>query len=281
MSRVHLSIGGQEIEVPPGTSILDAAKEADIYIPTLCYHPDLPGAKGGEAASTVHQGEKKIENAMPGEAGKGCSRSQCSTDVPENERCCTRFGHCELQNVVNYIGISPSTPKWIPTDLPILENDPLFIRDYNLCIGCTRCVRACRELRSIGAIGFVYDEKGQVQIGTLGSTLEESGCKFCTACVEVCPTGALMDKSVRPGKRPLSLSWKRGEMDLRRYPWGMTMSKASRRQGDVSSVTCGYTWVAILLPLRGGWHLTRKMSIRSRRQRESFSSMMRNIMSWP
>jgi NADPH-dependent glutamate synthase beta subunit-like oxidoreductase len=131
---------------------------------------------------------------------EGCSRSQCSTNVPENERCCTQFGHCELQDVVNYVGISPDTPKWVPTDLPILEDSPLYVRDYNLCIGCMRCVRVCRDLRGIEAIGFVYDENGIVQVGSLAPTLEESGCKFCTACVEVCPTGALMDKSVRPGK---------------------------------------------------------------------------------
>ena len=263
MSQIDLTIDGQDIQVPSGTTILEAAKAADIYIPTLCYHPDLPGAKGAQAAGAIYQGKKRTENAMPDEQGKGCgicvvevegeadlvgscgtevregmvvstendrigakrqenlipiltrhrhacltcaqqegcSRSQCSSNVPENERCCTLFGHCELQNVANYTGISPSTPKWVPTDLPILEGDPLFGRDYNLCIGCTRCVRACGDLRGIEAIGFVYDQDGRVQIGSLAPTLEESGCKFCTACVEVCPTGALMDKSVRPGKR--------------------------------------------------------------------------------
>ncbi len=132
---------------------------------------------------------------------EGCSRTQCSASVPENERCCPLFGHCELQDVARYIGISPTTPKWIPTDLPILKNQPLFVRDCNLCIGCTRCVRACRDLRGIEAIGFVYDEQGEVQVGSLETTLEESACRFCTACVEVCPTAALMDKSVRPGKK--------------------------------------------------------------------------------
>lgn len=263
MKEVTLTINGQEIVVPDGTTILEAAKGVDIYIPTLCYHPDLRVAKGIEAAKVVYQGDRKVENAMPEEAGKGCglcvvevegeadligscgtevtdgmvvvtendritarrqenllpilarhchacltcaqqegcSRSQCSSNVPENERCCTQFGHCELQDVANYIGISPSTPKWIPTDLPVIDDHALFVRDYNLCIGCTRCIRACCDLRGIEAIGFVFDEKGQVQIGALGPSLEESGCKFCTACVEVCPTGALMDKSVRPGKK--------------------------------------------------------------------------------
>ncbi|MBN1104446.1 MAG: (2Fe-2S)-binding protein, partial [Deltaproteobacteria bacterium] len=132
---------------------------------------------------------------------EGCSLSQCSSNVPENERCCTRFGQCELQAVASYVGISPRTPKWVPTDLPVLDKDPLLVRDYNLCIGCTRCVRACRDLRGIEAIGFVYDESGQIQVGSLGPSLAESGCKFCAACVEVCPTGALTDKALRPGKK--------------------------------------------------------------------------------
>lgn len=136
---------------------------------------------------------------------EGCSRDSCSSNVPENERCCPLFGHCELQRVADYVGISDATPKWVPTDLPILDQDPLFVRDYNLCIGCTRCVRACRELRGIGAIGFVRDEKGQVQVGTLAPTLQDSGCRFCTACVEVCPTGALMDKNVRIGTKQQDL----------------------------------------------------------------------------
>ena len=263
MDTVRLTIDGLDIEVSADISILEAAKSAGIYIPTLCYHPDLPPAKGSQAAKSIYQGEKRIENALPEEPGKGCglcvveiegqedlvgscatqviegmvvvtenekikakrqenlipvlgrhrhacltcaqqegcSRTQCSTNVPENERCCALFGHCELQNVANYIGISDATPKWVPTDLPIFKEDPLYERDYNLCIGCTRCVRACRDLRGIEALGFVYDQSGEAQIGTLAATLEDSGCKFCTACVEACPTGALMDKALRPGKK--------------------------------------------------------------------------------
>ena len=161
---------------------------------------------------------------------EGCSRSQCSSNVPQNERCCTQFGHCELQNVVNYVGSSPTTPKWVPTNLPILDQHALFIRDYNLCIGCTRCVRACRDLRGVEAIGFVYDGNGQVQIGSLGPTLEASDCKFCTACVEVCPTGALMDKSVRPGKKEEDLvSCKNACPAHIDVPWYLRLIAAGKR----------------------------------------------------
>ena len=263
MNTVKLTINEQAIEAQAGTTLLEAARSAVIYIPSLCSHPDLPPAKATTPTEIVYQGERKFENHTPEDTNhscglclvsvegrteliescsteiengmvvvtesdairnarqqnlipiltrhrhacltcaqqEGCSLTQCSTNVPENERCCSLFGHCELQNVANYVGISDTTPKWIPTDLPIFKDDPLFERDYNLCIGCTRCIRACRELKGVDALGFVFDENGLVQIGTIKPILEESGCKFCTACVEVCPTGALMDKAVRAGKK--------------------------------------------------------------------------------
>jgi NADPH-dependent glutamate synthase beta subunit-like oxidoreductase len=263
METVNVTIDGQALQVPAGTTILEAARSAGIYIPSLCYHPNLPPAKNGQAIHAVFQGELILENAMPEEAGKGCGicvvevegqdelvgscatpvkdgmvvittndrikakrqenlvpimtrhrhacltcaqqegcpRTQCSTNVPENERCCEQFGHCELQNIANYVGILDSTPKWVPTDLRVLKDHALFQRDYNLCIGCTRCIRACCDLRGIEAIGFVYDQQCQVQVGSVAETLEGSGCKFCTACVEVCPTGALVDKAVETTTR--------------------------------------------------------------------------------
>lgn len=267
MDTVNLTIDGQQVRVPAGTTILEAAASIDIYIPRLCYHPDLPPAQSSEAVGVIFQGERKIPNARPGKPGQGCglcvvevegidqpldscttavaesmvvttasnrlkavrqeklmpimqrhrhacltcaqqegcSRTECSSNVPENERCCSQFGRCELQKTANHVGIPDSTPRWMATDLPVIKDHPLFTRDYNLCIGCTRCVRACRDLRGIEAIGFVYDEKGQVRIGTLAETLADSGCKFCTACVEVCPTGALVDKVVNAALREQDL----------------------------------------------------------------------------
>jgi formate dehydrogenase beta subunit len=258
---ISLTIDEKKIQVEEGTTILEAAQEAEIYVPTLCYHPDLKSSEGMKPVAVVYQGEKKITNSMPEgitegcgmclvevqgsidlvrscstEATdgmvvvtnndrihkerrknlvtiltrhphaclvcpqqEGCDRLQCSSDVPVEERCCPLFGHCELQNIANYIGIDPATPRWIPTDLPIIKDGPLFERNYNLCIGCLRCVRACNDLREVGALGFVFDEKGEIQVGSLSSSLQESDCRFCTACVEVCPTGALTDKNVRAG----------------------------------------------------------------------------------
>lgn len=267
MTTVRITIDEQPIEVPAGTTILEAARTADIYIPSLCYHPDLPPAKDLPAVDIVFQGYRKIENARPEKSGQGCGicvveikgssdlvgscatevsdgmvvttlneriktkrrdnllpimarhrhacltcaqqdgcpRTSCSLNVPEEERCCDQFGYCELQNIVNFVGMPDAAPRWVPTDYPVFKDGPLFERDYNQCIGCTRCVRACWDLRGIEALGFVFNENVQVQVGSLAESLEDSGCKFCTACVEVCPSGALVDKAVEPATREADL----------------------------------------------------------------------------
>ena len=125
---------------------------------------------------------------------EGCARFPCSTNIPELERCCPQFGRCEFQKVAEYVGLKPETPRYVFADLPHIKEDPLFDRNYNVCIGCNRCVRACREVRGVEALDFVFDDDERVIVGNMSPTLQESACRFCTACVEVCPTGALMDK---------------------------------------------------------------------------------------
>ncbi|MBI2360778.1 MAG: FAD-dependent oxidoreductase [Deltaproteobacteria bacterium] len=124
----------------------------------------------------------------------GCDRIACSFNVPVPERCCSKFSNCELRRLADYIGIKPDTPRYIPRGLPILRDDPLFTRDYNLCVGCTRCVRVCSDVRGVGALGFTVTD-GRLEVGSVAPFLPESECKFCLACVGVCPTGALMDKA--------------------------------------------------------------------------------------
>jgi len=129
---------------------------------------------------------------------EGCDRIACSFNIPVPERCCTKFANCELRRVADYVGIKSDTLRYVFRDLPIIQDDPLFTRNYNLCIGCTRCVRVCADIRGVEALGFTIAES-RVVVGTTASSLPESECKFCTACVQVCPTGALMDKPTDMG----------------------------------------------------------------------------------
>ncbi len=234
-------------------SVLTVARQAGVYIPTLCSHPDLPVGKGARGTDAVYQGAaSRIDAAssepfggcglcavqvdgavvhacdVPARDGlivhsnsaevraarqdglarilathphaclmcpnrEGCDRLQCSLNVAPDERCCTKFAYCEVRKVADYVGIKADTPRYVHRGLPRLRDEPLFTRDFNLCIGCTRCVRACLDLRGVGALGFVRTN-GHVAAGSLQPTLPDSACKYCTACVGVCPTGALMDK---------------------------------------------------------------------------------------
>ena len=264
MDAVALTIDHAKIEVPAGTSILDAARRANIYIPTLCSHPDLPPYRRAEGVARVYRGkdlqydwtpgppqkagcslcfieidgvgERKscITAAEPGMVVKtetpdvvtrrknnlarilathphvcltcaqreGCSRTSCSMNVPAPERCCEKFGNCEIRKVSDYIGIKTDTLRFFHRDLPVVTDEPLFVRDYNLCINCGRCARACNNLRGIGALNITYRDDEAV-VGHIGPTLAESGCKFCGACVEVCPTGTLMDKAKNTSRETL------------------------------------------------------------------------------
>ena len=132
---------------------------------------------------------------------EGCSRTQCSTNVPEDERCCPLLGHCELQKIAQYVGIRQDLTKYVFKDLPKHKDESLFERDDNICISCLRCVRACRELRGVDALGFVFN-KDKVYVGpTKSSMYDKSDCRFCGTCVEVCPTGALTDKDLPRGEK--------------------------------------------------------------------------------
>jgi len=93
--------------------------------------------------------------------------------------------------------------RYVPRHLYFEEDKPLFLRDYNLCVGCLRCVRVCRDVIGAKALGYVVDN--EVIVGTTHSSLGESGCRYCGACVEVCPTGALRDKDLKAGDRQASL----------------------------------------------------------------------------
>ena len=121
----------------------------------------------------------------------------CLRHVSVNDRCvtCPKNERCELKDTTRYVGVSLESPMdYKYRNLPIETSDPFYDRDYNLCIVCGRCVRACEELRGDNAITFT-ERAGQALVGTShGTSLLESGCEFCGACIDVCPVGALVER---------------------------------------------------------------------------------------
>jgi formate dehydrogenase beta subunit len=120
----------------------------------------------------------------------------CLRNVSITERCvtCPKNRHCELQKVVDFIGLETTPYPYIPKGLPVEMENPFIIRNNNICILCGRCIRVDQEILGFQAIAFNRRGANTYIGGAFGKPLIESGCTFCGSCVEVCPTGALMDR---------------------------------------------------------------------------------------
>ena len=233
--EITITINGVKTRTASGKMVLEAANEANIYVPYLCYHPGLKpfaacrmcvveveGGRGYPASCTlpvqdgmvirthtpgVEDVRRQIMELLTAEHPHGCltchrvdlcgPQDICLRHVSVNDRCvtCPKNERCELKDTTRYVGVRLESPlDYKYRSLPIETGDPFYDRDYNLCIVCGRCVRVCEEVRGDNAITFT-ERAGRALVGTsYGTSLLESGCEFCGACLDVCPVGALVER---------------------------------------------------------------------------------------
>lgn len=209
MELVTLTIDGIQVEVPAGTTVLEAAKKAGIRIPTLCYLKGIneigacrmcvvdTGARALQASCVLPVSPNmvvKTNTPQVREARKVILELLLSN---HEKKCltCTRSQSCELQALCKELGVDDTDMfAGSMNEYEVDDLSPSIVRDNNKCILCRRCVAVCNNVQKIGVIG-ARDRGFKSTIGPAWNMkLNETACINCGQCINVCPVGALREK---------------------------------------------------------------------------------------
>lgn len=222
LGNVSLTINGQKVVVAEGSTILEAARRANIHIPTLCHHPDLTTvgacrmcvvsvekARGLQTACTTPVVEGMVVDTEAEEARETRKfvLEMLLTDHPNDCMKCEVNGDCELQDLVYEYDVPwPEHSGERHTHQINPDPSPFIFIDRNKCILCSRCIRACNEIQNRDVWNFAYRGFKTKLVAGADQPLLDARCESCGQCVAYCPVGALYDKmSLRVG-RPSQLS---------------------------------------------------------------------------
>ena len=206
---VNLKIDDKKVCVPEGTTILEAARQAGIDIPTLCFLKDINEVGDCRMCIVEVEGRKGFATSCIQTVEEGMVVHTHTQNVLEarhvildliisnhDKDCltCTRSGNCELQDLAikfNVLDIE------FPGEKTVHKRDdksPAIVRDFNKCILCRRCVATCKKIQQIGSIDCINRGFESCISTTYDHSLNDVDCTFCGQCIESCPTGALHEK---------------------------------------------------------------------------------------
>ena len=214
---IKLTIDNKPVEVPEGTTILKAARQAGIHIPTLCYF-ELEGMNfenkpGGcrVCVVEVRDSNGRLRRNLPPACATEClegmevmTHSQrvinarrtvvelILSDHPTDCLTCAKSGQCELQTLAQNLGIREIPYKGEQSTYRV-DMSPSIIRDVDKCIMCRRCENVCNNIQSVGALSAVNRGFQAVVATAFEQDLVDSPCVMCGQCVQVCPVGALSE----------------------------------------------------------------------------------------
>lgn len=205
---VKLTIDHNTLEVPKGTTILNAAKECYIDIPNLCYLKEVNEIGACRVCSVEIEGRERLVTACNNLVEEGMVVHTNSTKVREARRTnvelilsqhdsncaiCVRSGNCSLQSISNDLGIINNTYEKTLPHARWTESFPL-VRNYEKCIKCMRCIQVCDKVQDLH-IWDIANTGSRTHVDvSLNRRIEESDCAICGQCITHCPTGALRER---------------------------------------------------------------------------------------
>ena len=209
---VNLKINGQDVSVPEGSTILDAAREVGINIPTLCYLKDIneigacrmclvevKGARGLLAAC-VYPVAEGLEVFTNSEKARKARRMTLELILSNHEKkclTCIRNKNCELQNLAEELGVDTLSFEGENIHHEIDDESTSLIRDNNKCVLCRRCIGAC-DNQQISVISCLNRGFATEVGAAFNKSMADVGCIYCGQCIVSCPVGALYEKSSIP-----------------------------------------------------------------------------------
>lgn len=211
-NKLKITINGETVEVEKGTSILDAAKQVGVIIPTLCYHKDLCVAGNCRVCVVEIAGQKRLAAACatPCEEGmdvltnthkvRNSRKHIIELLLSEHNADCTscyKNGNCELQLLASeYKIMNQDFIHLVPfKNYTVDMFSPSIIKDDSKCIRCQRCVRTCAELQSVNALTMSYKGEHAKITTFFEKSMNDVVCTNCGQCINHCPTGALVEKN--------------------------------------------------------------------------------------
>lgn len=210
MEMINLTIDDKLVSVEAGKTILQAAQEQGIRIPTLCHMSDylgigacrvcvveVEGAKNLQAScmTQVRPGMKVYTNTKRVREARKTIVNLILSDHPQECLSCSKNNICELQKLSAELGITDIEYEGNKRERKIDNSNPSIVRDPNKCILCRRCITVCNELQGVGAIGALERGYDTVVSPAFQLPLGDVACTLCGQCANVCPTGAITENT--------------------------------------------------------------------------------------